>query len=103
MGYNSSIDLTLRARGWVARHHRSRRATGLSGEGSLPISGDFDQQISSLSTTRRTRLGQLRLDLNHRNRRSQTISYETIEARGNLRPTPSKYISILLRCYRPAS
>lgn len=80
-GYNNSIDFTLRVRGWVARHHRSRRATGLSGEGSLPISGDFDQQISSLSTTRRTRLGQLRLDLSHRNRRSQTISYETIEAR----------------------
>ena len=87
-GFTSSFDVGLRFAGFTLRHAQSRRATSISGDGTLPVSGDFDQQSTTLTTFQETPVGHLDVDLSNRTRRSESQRYTTNEARATLNLPP---------------
>ncbi len=73
-GFISRFNIGVSRRGVRLQHTRSERATQFSGTG-VPVSGDFSQHSTSLSTNIGLPFGRLRADILERYRRSSDVAY----------------------------
>lgn len=80
-GFMTRFSAALRLWRITVGHSRSRRDTDTSGEGAGPISGDFDQASTFVSTSLPLSVGTVRLDLGHRSRVAVNTAYDIREAR----------------------
>ncbi len=83
-GVSGAFSAGLRVAGINIRHAQSLRSTNVMGEKLRPVSADFNQQTTTISTFRKTPIGYLDVRLINRSRKSETLRYTTNEASTSL-------------------